>query len=170
MLGGLEPALFARNLFSRFFLLCLILMSCPLAQALLRQGRHAEALAETRALTVEGDASAVEVLQMRAEALCASGNMERALKLYEEVRLPLLARLAFSFTLPICPNRGSAWCRGKCTPCPVACVNGTQEAKERSTSTSAETVVDTFNLKDIMHACLIRRCGGTRTRSRARVG
>ena len=62
------------------------------AQALLGQGRAAEALAETRALTVEGDPSAVEVLQMRAEALCASGNMERALKLYEEVRCaPVLA-------------------------------------------------------------------------------
>ncbi len=54
----------------------------------MRLGKHAEALAETRSLTVEGDPAAAEVLAVRAEALYGSGNMERAVKMYEEV-LPL---------------------------------------------------------------------------------
>ncbi len=54
-------------------------------QALMRMRKHAEALAETRGLTVEGDSAAAEVLAVRAEALYGSGNMERAMKMYEEV-------------------------------------------------------------------------------------
>jgi hypothetical protein len=49
------------------------------------QGKHAEALAETRALAVEGDSAQAEVLAVRAQALYASGNMERAQRVYEEV-------------------------------------------------------------------------------------
>ena len=56
-------------------------------QALMRMRKHAEALAETRGLTVEGDSAAAEVLTVRAEALYGSGNMERAMKMYEEVRV-----------------------------------------------------------------------------------
>ena len=51
----------------------------------MRMGKHAEALAETRSLTVEGDPAAAEVLAVRAEALYGSGNMDRAMKMYEEV-------------------------------------------------------------------------------------
>lgn len=51
----------------------------------MRIGKHAEALGETRSLTVEGDPAAAEVLAVRAEALYGSGNMERAVKMYEEV-------------------------------------------------------------------------------------
>lgn len=54
-------------------------------QAMMRLGKHAEALAETRGLTVEGDPAAAEVLAVRAEALYGSGNMDRAMKMYEEV-------------------------------------------------------------------------------------
>ena len=53
----------------------------------MRLGKHAEALAETRSLTVEGDPAAAEVLAARAEALYGSGNPERAMKMYEEVLL-----------------------------------------------------------------------------------
>ena len=53
----------------------------------MRLGKHAEALAETRSLTVEGDPAAAEVLAVRAEALYGSGNLERAMKMYEEVLL-----------------------------------------------------------------------------------
>ena len=52
----------------------------------MRMGKHAEALGETRSLTVEGDPAAAEVLAVRAEALYGSGNMDRAMKMYEEVR------------------------------------------------------------------------------------
>jgi tetratricopeptide (TPR) repeat protein len=52
----------------------------------MRQGKHAEALAETRSLTIEGDPAAAEVLFVRAEALYGSGNFEKAIKMYEEVR------------------------------------------------------------------------------------
>ena len=57
----------------------------------MRLGKHAEALGETRSLTVEGDPAAAEVLAVRAEALYGSGNMDRAMKMYEEVgfELPL---------------------------------------------------------------------------------
>ena len=65
------------------------------AQALLRLGKHAEALAETRSLAVEGDAASVEVLAVRAEALYASGNMERAQRVYEEVWLSFRTRPSF---------------------------------------------------------------------------
>ena len=58
-------------------------------QALMRMGKHAEALGETRSLTVEGESAAAEVLAVRAEALYGSGNMERAMKMYEEVHYPL---------------------------------------------------------------------------------
>ncbi len=51
----------------------------------MKQGKYAEALGESRSLTVEGDPAAVEVLLVRAEALYGSGNMDRALKMYEEV-------------------------------------------------------------------------------------
>ena len=44
-------------------------------------------LGETRSLTVEGDPAAAEVLAVQAEALYGSGNMERAMKMYEEVYL-----------------------------------------------------------------------------------
>lgn len=54
-------------------------------QALLKQGKCAEALGETRSLTVEGDPAAAEVLLVRADALYGSGNLERAVKIYEEV-------------------------------------------------------------------------------------
>ena len=50
------------------------------------QGKYAEALGETRSLTVEGDPAAAEILLVRAEALYGSGNMDRAAKIYEEVR------------------------------------------------------------------------------------
>lgn len=60
-------------------------------QALMKQGKYAEALGESRSLTVEGDPAAMEVLLVRAEALYGSGNMDRALKMYEEVsRWPAL--------------------------------------------------------------------------------
>ena len=55
----------------------------------MRMGKHAEALGETRSLTVEGESAAAEVLAVRAEALYGSGNMERAMKMYEEVHYPL---------------------------------------------------------------------------------
>lgn len=49
------------------------------------QGKFAEALGETRTLTVEGDPAAAEILLVRADALYGSGNMDRAVKIYEEV-------------------------------------------------------------------------------------
>ena len=61
------------------------LQCCAPVQAMMRIGKHAEALGETRSLTVEGDPAASEVLAVRAEALYGSGNMERAVKMYEEV-------------------------------------------------------------------------------------
>ncbi|BDA47764.1 DnaJ homolog subfamily C member 7 [Coccomyxa sp. Obi] len=53
-------------------------------KALMKQGKYSEALGESRSLTVEGDPAAVEVLLVRAKALYGSGNMDRALKMFEE--------------------------------------------------------------------------------------
>lgn len=64
-------------------------------QALLRQGKHAKALGETRSLTVEGDPAAAEVLMVQAEALYGSGNLEKAIKMYEEVCLGLFTTRCF---------------------------------------------------------------------------
>jgi len=45
-------------------------------------------VAEARALTREGDASAPEVLALRGAALYGSGNMGLATRCYEEARPP----------------------------------------------------------------------------------
>ena len=47
-----------------------LLLKC---QALLALGKHAEALNETRSLTIQGDAMAPEVLTIRAQALYLTG-------------------------------------------------------------------------------------------------
>ena len=57
-------------------------------EAAARQARHAEAVAEARALTREGDASAPEVLALRGAALYGSGNMGLATRCYEQARPP----------------------------------------------------------------------------------
>ena len=62
----------------------------------MRLGKHAEALGETRSLTVEGDPAAAEVLAVRAEALYGSGNMDRAMKMYEEVGFATTSAMARS--------------------------------------------------------------------------
>lgn len=55
-------------------------------KALSALGRHSEALADSRTLTVEGSASHPEVLAVRAAALYAAGNMQLAERVYQEVR------------------------------------------------------------------------------------
>ncbi|KAK9814535.1 hypothetical protein WJX72_007492 [[Myrmecia] bisecta] len=57
-----------------------ILLRC---EALLAAQKHAEALSESRGLTIEGDAQAPEVLTFQASALYLSGNMTMAQKMYE---------------------------------------------------------------------------------------
>ncbi|GAB4814815.1 hypothetical protein N2152v2_001861 [Parachlorella kessleri] len=52
-------------------------------EALLAGGRHAEAVAEARGLSHEGDASAPEVLELRGRALYLSGNMPMAQQCYQ---------------------------------------------------------------------------------------
>ncbi len=49
------------------------------------QARFAEAVAEARELRREGDASAPEVLSLRAAALYGSGNLDLAMRCYVEV-------------------------------------------------------------------------------------
>ena len=49
-----------------------LLLKC---QALLALGKHAEALNETRSLTIQGDAMAPEVLTIRAQALYLTGTV-----------------------------------------------------------------------------------------------
>lgn len=48
-----------------------LLLKC---QALLALGKHAEALNETRGLTIQGDPMATEVLTIRAQALYLTGE------------------------------------------------------------------------------------------------
>ena len=52
-----------------------------------------EALSESRNLTVEGDAAAPEVLELRAAATYQSGNVEMAQRLFQEVRVPAIPAL-----------------------------------------------------------------------------
>lgn len=54
--------------------------------ALSAMGRHAEALSESRSLTLEGNASNPEVLAVRAGTLYSAGNMQLAERVYQEVR------------------------------------------------------------------------------------
>ncbi len=54
-------------------------------EALLACGRHAEAVAEARALTRDGDASAPEVLELRARAIYLCGNVDVAQQLLTQV-------------------------------------------------------------------------------------
>ena len=64
------------------------IMSLPVVVAL--QSRFAEAVTESRELRREGDASAPEVLALRASALYGSGNLDLAMRCYSEVgRQPL---------------------------------------------------------------------------------
>mmetsp|Transcript_41887 Transcript_41887/g.99368 ORF Transcript_41887/g.99368 Transcript_41887/m.99368 type:complete len:784 (-) Transcript_41887:1144-3495(-) len=53
-------------------------------EALIASGRVAQAVSEARGLTCYGDGNAPEVLQLRARALYLSGNMDMALRIYEE--------------------------------------------------------------------------------------
>ena len=48
-----------------------LLLKC---EALLAMGKHAEALNETRSLTIQGDPMATEVLTVRAQALYLTGD------------------------------------------------------------------------------------------------
>lgn len=54
-------------------------------QALSALNRHAEALAEGRSLSIEGNASHPDVLAIRAGALYSAGNMQLAERVYQEV-------------------------------------------------------------------------------------
>ncbi|PRW61266.1 DNAJ heat shock N-terminal domain-containing [Chlorella sorokiniana] len=53
-------------------------------EALLHLGRHAEAVAEARNMTLGGDAQAPEVLALRSQALYLCGNMQMAQQLYQQ--------------------------------------------------------------------------------------
>lgn len=53
-------------------------------EALLALGRHAEAVAEARALTAGGDANAPEVLALRSRALYLCGNLAMSQALYQQ--------------------------------------------------------------------------------------
>ena len=53
-------------------------------------GRHAEALAGSRKLSIEGDPAHPEVLSIRAGTLYSAGNMQLAERVYQEVRPRLL--------------------------------------------------------------------------------
>lgn len=54
-------------------------------QALQKARKYSEALAECRTLTVQGDATAAELLHLRGELHYQSGNMPMAESLYKEV-------------------------------------------------------------------------------------
>lgn len=55
-------------------------------RALSALGRHSEALAESRQLTVEGVQSHPDALSVRAGTLYCAGNMQLAERVYQEVR------------------------------------------------------------------------------------
>lgn len=58
-------------------------------QALSALNRHAEALSESRSLTVDGNPSHPDVLAVRAGTLYSAGNMQLAERVFQEVSLSL---------------------------------------------------------------------------------
>lgn len=70
------------------------------------QARFAEAVAEARELRREGDASAPEVLSLRAAALYGSGNLDLATRCYAEARAGAVARVRASVRSRVFSLRG----------------------------------------------------------------